>query len=69
MKDGANVMNLDEYKDLGTHWIPLYLLNNELIFLYSFGVENIPKIIQKIIGNKNIKINIFRIRANNLIKL
>ena len=69
MKDGANVMNLDEYKDLGTHWIPLHLLNNELIFLYSFGVENIPKKIQKIIGNKNIKINIFRIRANNLIKL
>ena len=62
-------MNLDEYEDLGTHWIPLYSLNNELIFLFSFGVENIPKKTQKIIGNKNIKTNIFRIRANNLIKL
>ena len=31
---------------------------------YSFGVENIPKGIQKLLGNKNI-INIYRIQAYN----
>ena len=30
-----------------------------------FGVEHIPKEIKKLIGNKNIKANIFRIQANN----
>ena len=26
MKDGAYVINLDEYSDIGTHWIALYAL-------------------------------------------
>ena len=25
IKDGAYVINLDEYSDIGTHWIALYL--------------------------------------------
>ena len=24
VKDGAYVINLDEYGDIGTHWIPLF---------------------------------------------
>ena len=27
MKDGAYVINLDEYSDIGTHWIALYVNN------------------------------------------
>ena len=27
IKDGAYVINLDEYSDIGTHWIVLYALN------------------------------------------
>ena len=31
IKNGAYVINLDEYADLGTHWIALYAKNNEVI--------------------------------------
>ena len=31
LKDGAYVINLDEYADVGTHWIALYVSNNEII--------------------------------------
>ena len=63
IKDGAYVINLDEYSDIGTHWIALYILNNDVTYFDSFGVENVPKEIKGFIGNKNIKTNIFRIQA------
>ena len=25
MKDGAYIINLDEYSDIGTHWVALYV--------------------------------------------
>ena len=58
-------MNIDEYEDVGTHWIALYALNNDIIYFDSFGVEHVPKEIKRLTGNKNIKTNIFRIQANN----
>ena len=54
-KDGAYVINLDEYKDTGTHWIALFCMRNEVIYFDSLAVEHIPKQIKKFIGNKNIK--------------
>ena len=63
IKKGAYVINLDEYTDIGTHWIALYVKNNEVIYFDSFGVEHIPKEINKFIGNKDIKANIFRLQA------
>ena len=63
LKDGAYAINLDEYSDIGTHWIALYALNNNVTYFGSFGVEQIPKEIIKFIPNKNIKTNIFRIQA------
>ena len=54
--------NLDEYENIGTHWIALYLKNNEVIYFDSFGVEYVPKEIKKFIGNKNTRKNIFRIQ-------
>ena len=62
IKDGAYVMNLDEYSDIGTHWVALWT-NNNVIYFDSFGVEHIPKEIIKFIENRNIKTNIFRIQA------
>ena len=50
-------MNLDEYSDIGTHWIALYTKNNDVTHFDSFGVEHIPKEIKTFIGNKNIKTN------------
>ena len=67
IKDGAFVINLDGHKDTGTHWIALFCKKNEIVYFDSFGVEHIPEEIKKIIGNKNIKANIFRIQANNSI--
>ena len=63
IKDGAYVINLDEYSDIGTHWIALYVKNNDITYFDSFGVEHIPKEIIKFIENRNIKTNIFRIQA------
>ena len=60
---GAYIINLDDYSDIGTHWVALLLLNNDVTYFDSFGVEHIPKEIIKFIGNKNIKTNIFRIQA------
>ena len=56
-------MNLDEYSDIGTHWIGLYALNNNVTYFDSFGVEHIPKEIKTFIDNKNIQRNIFRMQA------
>ena len=63
IKDGAYVINLHEYYDIGTHRIALYVQNNDVIYFDSFGVEYISKEIKTFINNKNIKTNIFRIQA------
>ena len=65
MKNGAYVINLDEHADVGTHWMALYVQNNEVIYFDSFGVEHVPKEIKKFIGHRNIKTNISRIQADN----
>ena len=63
IKDGAYVINLDDYSNIGIHWIALYVKNNDITYFDSFGVEHIPKEIKKFIDNKNIIANIFRIQA------
>ena len=67
IKSGAYVINLDEYADVGTHWIALYVKNNEVIYFDSFGVEHVPKEIKRFIGHKNTKTNIFRMQGDNSI--
>ena len=77
-KKGAYVINLDEYENTGTHWIALFIKTNEVIYFDSFGIEYIPKEINKFIrskelrakalgsavgNNKKIKANIFRIQT------
>ena len=63
IKDGAYVINLDEYSNIGTHWIALYVSNNNVTYFNSFRVEHVPKEIKTFIENKNIKTNIFSIQA------
>ena len=71
IKDGAYVINLDGYSDIGTHWVTLYVKNNDVTNFDSFGVEKIPKEIRAFIDrpsssalhNKSIKANLFRIQA------
>ena len=43
IKDRAYVINLDEYSDIGTQWVALYVQNNDVTYFDSFRVEHIPK--------------------------
>ena len=50
VKNGAYVINLDEYHNIGSHWIALYVNNKIVTYFDSFGVEHIPKEIMKFIN-------------------
>ena len=77
IKKGAFNLNLNEYKNTGTHWVFLFVKTNEVIYFDSFGIEHIPKEINKFTrskelgsavgSNKKIKANIFRIQAHDSI--
>ena len=76
IKKGAYVINLDEYENTGTHWVSLFVKPKyttesssleRTVYFDSFGVERIPKEINKFIGNSDIKSNIFRIQAHDSI--
>ena len=43
IKDRPYVMNLDNYADVGTHWIALFCNRNETVYSNSFGAEHVPK--------------------------
>ena len=68
------MINLDEYESIGTHWTALYVkCDNGVAFndarcFYSFGVKHISKEIKKFIGNRNITVNIFRVRTYDSIR-
>ena len=63
IKDGSYIRDLDEYSDIGTHWVALYVHNDYNTYFDSFGVEHISKEIKTFFNNKNIKTNISRIQA------
>ena len=65
IKDGTYVINLDEYSNIGTHWIALYVNTKTVTYFDSLGVEHIPKEIKKVFNNKNIIANIFRIQRHD----
>ena len=48
IKDGACIINLEEYADVGTHWIALFFLKNEIASFDNFGVEHISEEIKRI---------------------
>ena len=54
IKDGANVINLDEYSDIETHSIALYALNNNSIMLFILIV---------------LELNIFQKQFKNLLEI
>ena len=63
IKDGTYVTNLDEYADISTHWIALYLSDSTKTRFDSFSVEQIPHEIKNFIKESKITANIFRIQA------
>ena len=76
IKKGAYVINLDEYENAGGHLVSLFVKPKYTVYFDSFGVEHIPKEINKFIANSDttkssylerIKSNIFRIQTYNSI--
>ena len=64
IKDGEYVINLDEYSDIGTHWVALCVSNDDVTYFDSFGAEHVPKEIKTFINcPSSIKTSIFRIQA------
>ena len=63
MKYIFEIINLDEYSDIGTDWVSLNEHNKTVTCFDIFGVEHIPKEIKKFINNENITANIFRLQA------
>ena len=44
IKKGWGICNKsDEYSDIGTQWIALYVNTKSVTYFYSFGIEHIPK--------------------------
>ena len=62
---------MDEYENTGTHWVYLFVKPKYTVYFDSFGVEHIPKEINRFIRSEElgrvvcneIKSNIFRIQA------
>ena len=68
IKDGACIINRDEYGDIGTYWIALFCKRSEIAYFNSFGDEHdVPEEIKNFIENKNIIGNIFWVQANTSI--
>ena len=65
IKDGAYIINIDEYADVATHWISLFCNRNDIVYFDSFGVEHVPEVIKEFINNKNMIAKIFRTQAND----
>ena len=54
IKKGAYIINLDEYENTGTHWVALFVKPKYTVYLDSFGIEHIPKKINKFIRSKEL---------------
>ena len=72
IKDGACIINLDEYSDIRTYWVALYVQNNNVTYFDSFRVEHIPHLLIVIVTIIIIIIintitNTFRIQAHDSI--
>ena len=46
--NGTYIINLHEYKSIGTHWIALYVNGYSVTYFDSFGVEYIPKKLESV---------------------
>ena len=64
IKDGAYIINFDEYADVGTHFIAVFCNKSQIVYFDSFGVEHVPEEIKEIFGNKNKKASIFRVQPS-----
>ena len=67
IKHGTYVINLNDKKSKGTHWVSLFIDRNTAVYFDSFGIEYIPQEVLNKIKDKSITHNIFRIQDNESI--
>ena len=63
IKDGPYIAYLDEFESVGIQWIALYLNAENVTYFDSFWVENISEEIRKLVKDRCIIRNIYRIQA------
>ena len=65
IKKGEYVLNLAEYENAGTHWVALFVKPKYTAYFDSFGIEHIPRELNKFINNDTTKLSaIARIKSN-----
>ena len=52
IKDEAYVINLDEYADVGTHWIALFCKRSEIVYFDSLVLSMFLKRLKNLSGIK-----------------
>ena len=63
IRDVGYVINIDEHSNFGTHWVALYIHNDDVTYLDRFEVEHIPKEMKVFIARSlSVTTNIFRIQ-------
>ena len=67
IKDGAHVINPNEKRSKGTHWVSLFIDKNTAVYFNSFKIEYIPQEVLRKIKGKSIMLNIFRIQSDDSI--
>ena len=65
MKDVAYVINIDDKRSTGTHWVSLFVDRNTAVYFDSFGIEYIPQEVLNKIRDRSITHNIFRIQDDD----
>ena len=64
VKDGAYVVNLDEFEDSGTHWVAVFVeRGSKATYFDSFGVTSLPEEIKGFLEGKNLVVNLYRVQA------
>ena len=63
INDGAYMINLGQYVSIGARRIAFYVNGENVTYFDSFRVEHIPEEIRRLIANKSIITNIYRIQA------
>ena len=65
VRGGAYVINLDDKKSKGTHWVSLFIDRDTAVYVDSFGIKYIPQDVLNKIRDKSISHNIFRIQSSD----
>ena len=61
------MINLDDKKNKGKHWVSLFIDRNPAVYFDTVGIEYVPKEVLNKIKGKSITHNIFRLQDNESI--